>query len=94
MRLHNCAALFMLLLITLTRKNYFCPGNCTSLGLGDYGFWAFAHIVGMEWVLLKKCNNREEAVTESFPWEFIKPEEKIVHRHCAVISGRGDGVTV
>lgn len=28
----------------------------------------------MGWVLLKKCNNREEAVTEGFPWEFIKPE--------------------
>lgn len=28
----------------------------------------------MGWVLLKQCNNREEAVTEGFfPWEFIKP---------------------
>lgn len=23
---------------------------------------------------LKECNNREEAVTEVFPWEFMKPE--------------------
>lgn len=37
-------------------------------------FGAFAHIVGMGWVQLKECNNREEAVTEVFPWEFMKPE--------------------
>lgn len=38
-------------------------------------------------MLLKQCNNRKEAVTEGFPCEFIKPVEKRVHRHCAVISG-------
>lgn len=40
-------------------------------------FWVFAHIVGMGWVLVKQCNNGEEAVTEGFPWEFMKPEEKV-----------------
>lgn len=31
----------------------------------------------MGWVLVKQCNNGEEAVTEGFPWEFMKPEEKV-----------------
>lgn len=44
-----------------------------SFSLEDDGLGAFAHNVGVGWVLLKKCNNREEAVTEGFLWEFIKP---------------------
>lgn len=28
-------------------------------------------------MLVKQCNNGEEAVTEGFPWEFMKPEEKV-----------------
>lgn len=28
-------------------------------------------------MLVKQCNNGEEAVTEGFPWEFMKLEEKV-----------------
>lgn len=61
---------------TWDHNNYYNTGHCGSYRLGVYGFWAFAHIVGMGWELLKKCNNREEAVTDGFPWEFIKVREK------------------
>lgn len=40
-------------------------------------------------MLLKKCNNRQEAVTEGF----VEVRNKMVHRYCPVISegGQSDG---
>lgn len=44
-------------------------------------------------MLLKQCNNREEAVSEGFPWEFIKPVEK-EYTDIVLSSQEGDRVTV
>lgn len=41
-------------------------------------------------MLVKQCNNREEAVTEGFPWEFMKPEEK-QYTDIVLSSLRGEG---
>lgn len=46
----------------------------------------FDHIVEMGWVLLKLCNNREEATTECFPRKCIKPEENSTETLCCPLS--------
>lgn len=40
-------------------------------------------------MLLKQCNNRKEAVTEGFPWEFIKPVEKKEYTDIVLSSQEG-----
>lgn len=48
-----------------------------AFSLGDQFCESFcSQLTETGWVLLKQCNNGEEAVTGGFPWECIKPEEK------------------